>query len=192
MSNLNLSIAAANGQATALAALASGGMLVLYSGAQPATPETSIGASAALATFALGAPAFAAPVAGQITLNPPTPATVGSSGTAAWFRVYAADGVTPIFDGNVGTITGSAWAQSTSYSINQIVSANGNAYLCSAAGTTSGSGSGPATTGQAIADGGVVWQYLSIAGGDINFNTVGFNAGNTVALSSYTLQIPGV
>ena len=192
MTNLTISYTAANAQAAAIAALAAGGSLVIYSGTQPATPETAIGASVALATFTLGSPAFSAPVSGQITLNPPTPTSIAANGNASWYRVYQADGATAIFDGNIGTVVGSAWAENTAYAIGAIVSANGNAYQCATAGTSASSGAGPTTTGNSITDGTAVWSYLSIANGDINFNTVAFTAGSTITLSSYTFQIPGV
>lgn len=191
MTNLHVSIAAANAQAAAIALLAAGGSWVIYSGTQPSTPETVIGSSVALATFTLGSPAFGAPVSGQITLNTPTPAAIVAAGTAQWFRVYGASGA-PVFDGNIGTVVGSAWAPSTSYAIGAILSANGNAYQCTVAGQSASSGTGPSTTGNAIADGTASWAYLSIAGGDINFSTVACTVGNTLALSSYTYQVPGV
>lgn len=192
MTNLQVSYAAANAEAAAFAALAAGGSWVIYNGTQPATTETTIGSSVALATYALGSPAFGAPVSGQITLNTPTPAAITATGTAQWFRVYAADGLTPVFAGNIGTVVGSAWVQGTNYAIGAIVSANGNAYVCSAAGQSASSGTGPSTTGNLIIDGTAAWSYLSIAGGDINFSSVNFNAGATIALSAYTYQVPGI
>jgi hypothetical protein len=192
MANLNVSLASANAEAAAIAALASGGSWVIYEGTQPATNETTIGESVALATFALGSPAFSDPVSGQITLNTPTPATITTSGTAQWFRVYASDGTTSVIDGDIGTTVGSEWLPDTQYAIGAIVSANGNAYLCSADGESASSGTGPSSTGNNITDGTTAWSYLSIADGVINFSSVAFNAGGTVALSSYTYQIPGV
>jgi hypothetical protein len=192
MTNLHISYAAANAQAAALAALAAGGSLVIYSGAQPATPETSIGASVALCTFTLGNPAFGAPSNGVLNLNVPTPATVVANGTAQWFRVYKSDGVTALFDGNVGLILGGAWATSTAYAVNAIVTANGNSYQCTGAGTSAGSGTGPSGTGSAINDGTVVWTFVGLVNADISFNSVVFAIGNTVVLSSYSYQVPGV
>lgn len=192
MTNLQVSYASANAQAAAVSALATGGSCVIYNGIQPATTETAIGASVALVTFALVSPAFSAPVSGQITLNTPAPATITTTGTAQWFRIYAADGVTPVLAGNIGTVVDSAWAQGTEYAIGASVSANGNAYVCSAAGQSASIGSGPSTTSNAIIDGTAAWSYLSIAGGDINCSSVNFNAGGMVALSAYTYQVPGI
>lgn len=192
MTNLHVSYAAANAQAAALAALAAGGSMVIYSGSQPATPETSIGASVALATFVLGSPSFGAPVSGQLTLTTPAPVTIAATGVATWFRVLGADGVSALFDGNIGTVVNGSWAQNTSYPLGYIASANGNAYICATPGLSSATGTGPATTSSAIADGSAVWSYLSAAGGDINFSSVSLTSGNTLALSSYTYQVPGV
>ncbi|MFL9904226.1 hypothetical protein PQR71_39915 [Paraburkholderia fungorum] len=192
MTNLHVSLASANAQAAAVALLAAGGSWVIYSGTQPATSETTIGESVALATFALGSPAFSDPVSGQLTLITPTPATIVNSGTAQWFRIYASDGATVVFDGNIGTTVGSEWLPDTEYAIGAIVSANGNSYLCKTGGQSASNGTGPSTTGSNITDGTAAWSYLSIAGGDINFSSVNFNAGATVALSTYTYQVPGV
>lgn len=192
MTNLHVSYAAANAQASALAALAAGGSMVVYSGTQPATPETSPGSSVVLATFALGAPAFGSPVSGQLTLVPPAPATIAATGVAAWFRVLAADGVTALFDGNIGTVVNGTWAQNTSYPIGYIARANGNAYICATPGLSAATGAGPSGTGGSIIDGSAVWSYLSVAGGDLNFSSSSLTAGNTLAVSSYTFQIPGV
>lgn len=191
MTNLHVSYAAANAQASALAALAAGGTMVVYSGAQPPTPETLPGASVLLATFALGSPAFGAPISGQLTLITPAPATIAATGVASWFRMSSADD-TALFDGNIGTVVNGAWTANTSFPLGYIASANGNAYICSTPGLSAATGSGPSGTTGAIADGSVVWSYLSAAGGDINFSSVSLVVGNTLALSSYTYQVPGV
>ncbi len=192
MTNLHVSYAAANAQASALAALAAGGSMVIYSGTQPPAPENLIGASVVLATFTFSSPAFGAPVSGQLTLATPAPASIVATGTAIWFRVWAADGITALFDGNIGTVVNGAWAANTSFPLGYIASANGNAYICATPGLSSATGAGPASTSGAIIDGSVVWSYLSAAGGDINFSSVNLTSGNTLALSSYTYQVPGV
>jgi hypothetical protein len=190
--NLKISYTAANAQAAALAALAAAGKLVIYSGQQPATPETALGASVALATFQLGSPAFSGPINGVLTLVTPTPAAISANGTAQWFRVYAADGVTALFDGSIGMILGPAWAPNTAYATNAIVVANGSSYQCTTAGTSAASGSGLSGTSTSITDGTAVWTYLAITTADISFTTVALTIGNTLALSSYTFQVPGV
>jgi hypothetical protein len=58
-------------------------------------------------------------------------------------------------EGKVG-----AWAISTNYSVNEIVTANSNLYQATQAGRSANAGSGPSATTQAINDGTVVWKYL--------------------------------
>ena len=74
--------------------------LRIYSGAQPATGGA---VTTLLAQFTLGSPY--APASSAATLSPTLPANVNASttGTAAWFRVYKADGTTQIIDGTCGT-----------------------------------------------------------------------------------------
>lgn len=57
----------------------------------------------------------------------------------------------------------SAWVLSTVYALNALVSNGGNAYVCSIAGTSAGSG-GPAGNGTAIVDGSCTWKYLATLG----------------------------
>lgn len=52
-----------------------------------------------------------------------------------------------------------AWAASTAYALNAVVSANGAVYKATAAGTSASTGSGPSGTGAAITDGTVTWAY---------------------------------
>jgi hypothetical protein len=59
---------------------------------------------------------------------------------------------------------GAAWAQSTAYTVGTQVTANGNVYVCTTAGTSAASGTGPATTTSGITDGTVVWSFVSTAG----------------------------
>ena len=53
-----------------------------------------------------------------------------------------------------------AWLASTAYVVGQVRENGGNIYRCVTAGTSAGSG-GPTGTGTAIADGSVVWNYVS-------------------------------
>lgn len=100
-SNLHTSIAAAQAQAAALAALANGGFIDLYATAQPSTPETAAGGTA-LVTFALPATFAASVTGGVITAAAITAATIANSGTALWYRVTESDHATPLWDGSVG------------------------------------------------------------------------------------------
>jgi hypothetical protein len=101
--NTQLTNLAVNAMADALAALANGGSVKIYDGAQPATGDTAISTQVLLATLGLSATAFAAAVAGVITANAITAGVAGNTGTAAWFRVFKSDGATAVFDGSVGT-----------------------------------------------------------------------------------------
>lgn len=59
----------------------------------------------------------------------------------------------PIFGGMT------AWAISTYYALGQRVTANGNIYQATTAGTSAGAGTGPSGSGGAIADNTVVWAF---------------------------------
>jgi hypothetical protein len=98
-----LSIAGANAAANAACALANGGFLDIYDGAQPANADTAVGAQVKLAHLPLSATAFGAAAAGVATANVIAAATALATSTATWFRVYKSDGVSAVFDGSVGT-----------------------------------------------------------------------------------------
>ncbi len=95
---------AASTAADAMAALANAGKLRIYTGAQPATADDGIGAATLLAELVFANPAFGAAVNGVATANAiASDVTADATGTATWFRVWKSDGVTPIWDGSVGT-----------------------------------------------------------------------------------------
>lgn len=97
-----LANAAVNAEGDALATLLNTGYLRIYSGAQPATADTAIGAQVLLAELRFGATAFGAASAGVITANAITSdASADATGTAAWFRCLKSDGTTPVMDGTV-------------------------------------------------------------------------------------------
>lgn len=52
-----------------------------------------------------------------------------------------------------------AWASATAYVVGDRVTNGGNAYICTVAGTSAGSG-GPTTESEAIADNTVTWRYM--------------------------------
>ena len=102
--NLNLSNAAANAEANALATLANNWYIRIYDGTQAATADTAIGAQVLLAELRFSATAFPSAVAGVLTANAITADTsANASGTATWFRVTQSDGTTVLWDGTVGT-----------------------------------------------------------------------------------------
>lgn len=77
------------------------GLIRIYTGSQPATPETAASGTL-LATLTLPA------TAGSVTGGVFTAGTIVSdssadaTGTAGWFRVFQSDGTTVEFDGLVG------------------------------------------------------------------------------------------
>ena len=93
----------ANTGANAKTALANGGFLDWYNGAQPATADSPIGASTLLASLALSNPAFNAAVGGVATAKSIAPATGLATLTAQWFRVWKSDHTSPLWDGSIGT-----------------------------------------------------------------------------------------
>lgn len=103
MSNTHISIAARNAALNAMLALANGGSIAIYSGAQPANANAALSGNTLLAQLPLSATAFAAASAGSATANAVTAAAAAATGTAAWFRIYEADGVSSVADGSVGT-----------------------------------------------------------------------------------------
>jgi hypothetical protein len=97
--------ALANQITTALDAGAGAGKIRVYSGSQPAGPDTAIGAQVLLAEFTLNDPSFGAAANGVITLQNVPRSTNGlAAGTAAWFRALDSNNVA-VADGTV-TVTG--------------------------------------------------------------------------------------
>jgi len=101
--NTKVSTATANVEADAVGALCNDGYLRIYGGVQPddgdaGAPDT------ALATLRFASEAFRPAAGGVIASNPllPDMATAGS-GEPTWFRAFQSDGITPVFDGSVGT-----------------------------------------------------------------------------------------
>ena len=103
-SNLKVAQNTAQAQAAALVgAFTNSSTVNIYSGAQPATPETAITSQVLLATITLPASSAFTSSNGVMTAGAISNATIGTSGTAAWFRWVKSDGTTVIADGSVGT-----------------------------------------------------------------------------------------
>ena len=105
--NFTLSTAARNAACDALVDLidagTGAGALKIYTGSQPAGPDTSVSGQTLLATLPLSATAFGAASNGVATAASITSdADVDASGTAAWYRIEDGDG-TAIVDGEIGT-----------------------------------------------------------------------------------------
>lgn len=101
--NTRISTTLANAQLDAVNALANNGKIRIYDGAQPATPETAIGAQVMLSESVFGATAFGAASGKVITAAAIAGVAIAASGTAAWCRILKSDGTTVLFDGTVGT-----------------------------------------------------------------------------------------
>jgi hypothetical protein len=187
--NLKVAIAAANTALNALATLCNSGYIDVYATSQPSTPETSSGGTA-LATMQFGATAFGSASGGVLTANAITAATIANTGTAVWFRATESDHSTPVYDGSVGVATaGTQWAQSTSYTLNQVIDVGSNVYQCTTAGTSASSGTGPSGTGSGITDGTAVWKYLGVVG-DMGLAATSLVAGAQLSISSLTVTLP--
>jgi hypothetical protein len=110
MANLKISAASANAACAAMVALLNGGKLIVYDGAQPATPATAITTQVALVTFdPLEDPAFGAPSDGPTgataTLDNPPAVPADATGTASWFRAFD-DAGNAVWDGDVTNTAG--------------------------------------------------------------------------------------
>lgn len=106
-SNLKYSTVLKNAQQAAITTtLGANALLEIYSGAQPASPDTAIGAQVLLATLTCNAVFAPAPAAGVLTLNAITGGTgtagAGAGTNAAWYRLKTSGGTAHI-DGTVGT-----------------------------------------------------------------------------------------
>ncbi len=105
---MNVSEVAVTSMVSAAGTLLNGGTLVIYSGTQPATPETALSGNTALATFTFAATAMGAPAASggfmQGTLAfTATSVAPSASGTATFARAFESNGTTALYDFSVGT-----------------------------------------------------------------------------------------
>jgi hypothetical protein len=79
------------------------GLLRLYDGAQPASPDSAVTSQVTLAEFTCDSASFAGAASGGVlTANAISGADAIASGTASWFRLCKADGTAAV-DGTVGT-----------------------------------------------------------------------------------------
>lgn len=96
----------ANAAADAVLALCDGGVLQIYDGVKPESPEIAARSQHLLAELRFGSPAFSPAVNGTamaraISKDPAARVT----GSPTWFRVVSAEG-RAVMDGSVGTMDG--------------------------------------------------------------------------------------
>lgn len=103
MSRITLTTLAANTAADAIAALLDGGYACIYEGDRPSSGDAGIPAEAKLlAKLQFARPAFMPAVQGAATANAVVPdRDANAEGRPQWFRLYRADGTTPVYDGDI-------------------------------------------------------------------------------------------
>ena len=113
--NATWSTAERNAKLNAIKADFDTGYLRLYDGAQPAGPDTAVGAQVLLAELRFGVTAFGAAASGVLTANAITSdSAANATGTVSWFRCLKTDGTTALHDGTVGTTNANAIVATTS------------------------------------------------------------------------------
>ena len=88
------------------------GTIKIYSGAQPATPNTAASGTL-LATVGLGDPSFGAPSNGVVAGADPAAVNAVATGAAGWCRVADSDG-NAVLDGDVTASGGGGFMQLSS------------------------------------------------------------------------------
>jgi hypothetical protein len=101
--NTHLSIASWNLALDAALNVLNSGFLQIYTGTQPATPDTALSGNTLLATVTLSATAFTAAASGTKTANAIGSASAVATGTATFFRAFKSDDATAVIDGSAGT-----------------------------------------------------------------------------------------
>ena len=86
----------------AIGSLADGGKLRIYDGVQPTNGGDPLSGQHLLVECVMGSPAFAAAVGGILTANALAAGIAVYSGTPTWYRLWEADGTTPLLDGSAG------------------------------------------------------------------------------------------
>lgn len=180
---------------TAADQMLNNGSLVIYSGTQPASPETALSGNTALVTFVFATAAFAAP-----SFSTPNMQSTGS---------FVSSSVAPAASGTAtfARATVWAWAASTAVVVGQYATNGGNLYQVTAAGTTASSG-GPSGTTGSITDGTATWKYIAASntsagqvvcdytvgtsGTDIVIGSTTISTGVNVSISSFVHKMPAV
>lgn len=131
-SNLKYSAALKNAQMNAITTtLGANAVLNLYSGTQPATPDTAIGAQVLLASLTCNATFAPAAAGGVLTLNAIANGTgtagAGAGTAATWYRLTTSGGVAHI-DGTVGASASDLNLNNPSIATGQTVSVTSSTY----------------------------------------------------------------
>ena len=126
-SNLKYSAVLKNAQQNAITTtLGASALLQIYSGAQPANPDTAVVAQVLLATLTCNATFAPAAASGVLTLNAIANGTgtagAGAGTTATWFRLLNATGPVAHADGSIGTSAADLNLNNTSIATGQTVS----------------------------------------------------------------------
>lgn len=127
--NLKYSAALKNAQQNAVTTtLGASAVLNIYSGTQPATPDTAVGSQVLLASLTCNATFAPAAASGVLTLNSISNGTgtagAGAGTTATWYRLTTSGGVAHV-DGTVGISGADLNINNTSIATGQTVSVTG-------------------------------------------------------------------
>lgn len=121
-SNLKYAVATKNAKLDAITTQVGGSALLrIYDGAQPASPDTAIGAQVKLAELTCNATFAPGASGGVLTANAITGANALATGAASWFRLTTSGGTAKI-DGTVGASGTDAIIDNTSIVSGQAVS----------------------------------------------------------------------
>lgn len=103
--NLQISFAACDAEANALAPLMNSGKLRIYQngGSNPVRCDDALGGATLLAELTMNATAFGASSNGVITANAITGANASATGTAHFYRIWNSAGTTAYIQGTCGT-----------------------------------------------------------------------------------------
>lgn len=99
---MKLSLDSRNAAADAVLSRLNGGLLRIYTGVMPATPEAAA-VGQQLVELPFATVAFALAVGGRAVANPIERRNATARGRAGWFRAVTAAGAT-VYDGTVGTV----------------------------------------------------------------------------------------
>lgn len=98
-------------------------VIQIYTGSQPATPETAVGAQTLLGTLTMNATSFGASGSHIMTAAAITDdSSADATGTAAWFRMSTQSGGTAICDGSVATATADMIVNTTAFTSGSAIS----------------------------------------------------------------------